>query len=155
MNPWKQVTLQADIGELLDVYGGFHDSCIVSLSYVSGNAVNTQCAMGLDRDTQAVRILFHRQWEPRVLELCFTGPRLLHLACPNELYFGEILDVFLACCQDVLPDHPDPVIVWANYDTFDVDTIRRGVYDPGDTFLVADRLKWRILEDGAENPGLM
>ncbi|NLB82032.1 MAG: hypothetical protein GX800_10590, partial [Clostridiaceae bacterium] len=42
---WKEIKTQEDIDELLDVYGGFHDSCIVSLRYESGACVTADKAM--------------------------------------------------------------------------------------------------------------
>lgn len=146
MSGWKAVRDQADIQALLEVYGGFHDACLVSLAYTSGNNVNENYAMGLNLERQEVRMVFHRQEAPKKLELCFTKPQFVHIACPGERWFGEMLDAYLSFCQDVLPNRPDPSIVWANWDGFDPASISRGSYDPNESFLVADGLHWRILE---------
>lgn len=45
MGDWHKVELQEDIDFLMETYGGFHDSCIVSLSFQSGAFVDNDMAM--------------------------------------------------------------------------------------------------------------
>ncbi len=48
---WVPIRTTNDIAELMEDYGGFHDSCIVSANYVSGAHVDERLAMhGKDRE---------------------------------------------------------------------------------------------------------
>lgn len=149
MTEWKEIRLQSDIYELLDIYSGFHDSCIVSVNYKSGTYVNEKNAMRFGNAADyELRIVFHSQWNPKIMELCFTGVRQIHLTGWRENYYDIIFDVQLSFYDGVLFGSPNRVIVWANDYDFDrnkMDTISQ---DSSDTYIVADSLKWRI---GDEN----
>ena len=43
---WVEITDNNDIDALMEKYAGFHDSCIISISYQSGNYVDERGAMG-------------------------------------------------------------------------------------------------------------
>ena len=76
MADWKEITSQDDMNELFDIYGGFHDSCIVSASYKSGAFVDDERSMHFGSPSERELLLvFHRQWEPQILEMCFSGLR--------------------------------------------------------------------------------
>ena len=42
---WTEITDNASIDKLMSDYSGFHDSCIVSISYASGSFVDANGAM--------------------------------------------------------------------------------------------------------------
>lgn len=79
-NEWKNVADQQGIEDLMKTFGGFHDSCITSLSYESGLFVDPRGAMGMGTpEGFALRMVFHSQWHPRAVELCFSGVRSFHI----------------------------------------------------------------------------
>jgi len=61
---WNCVKNRDDIKELFNIYDDFHDSCIVSLAYKSGNFVDSSNAM------------------------CF-GNRIMFLRCSQNEYCGS------------------------------------------------------------------
>ena len=146
---WTEVKNQEDIEALLTRYGGFHDSCIVSLSYKSGAYVGEDLDMGLgEAHDRELIIVFQRQWRPVGLELRFTGVRRLHLVGWEDNYFCEILDCHLAFHQNLLPGEPVETIVWADTDSFDPREIPQidDLEEPANTYIIANTLKWRIVD---------
>jgi hypothetical protein len=148
MSDWKTVDTQEDIEELMATYGDFHDACIVSVSYHSGAFVDDEGAMHFgDAADYEARVVFHCQWEPKVIELCFTGLRQFHLVGQQEHYICVILEAYLAFHEGILPGTPERVIVWSDYSWFDVEKIDNSIHEPADTYIVANALKWRIIEE--------
>ena len=93
MAEWYKIRNIEDINYLLRYYGGFHDSCIKELRYLSGMGVNEDMAMlfGESKDRQ-VEIIFQRQWAPTTVELRFTGMRIMNIAGWQRYYASEIID---------------------------------------------------------------
>lgn len=151
MTDWKEITSQDDIDGLFDIYGGFHDSCIVSVSYKSGAFVDHTQAMHFgDPSERELSVVFHRQWKPQILELCFTGLRQLHLIGWQNQYFCDIFDAHLSFYMGLLPGEPEKVIVWADYSDFNVEKINNTLHEPSDTYIIANALKWRIIDSEGE-----
>ena len=146
MADWKEITSQDDMDELFNIYGGFHDSCIVSVSYKSGAFVDGERSMhfGSPAERELV-VVFHRQWEPKILEMCFTGLRQLHLTGWQDHYLCDISDAHLSFNEGLLPGKPDKVIVWADSSYFDGENTNNTIHEPSDTYIVANALKWRII----------
>ena len=149
MSQWHQVQIQSDIDQLLETYGGFHDSCIVSLHYVSGTYVDDDNAMVFGSDDDFVlNIVFQRQWEPKGLELCFSGVRRFHITALQDNYFDDIYEAYLAFHDGILPAKycaPDRVIVWADDAGFCVNELSEAPTEPDLSYVIATRLKWRIV----------
>lgn len=152
MTDWKEITSQDDIHELLETYGGFHDSCIVSASYKSGAFVNDmKVKYGGSPSEHELFIVFHSQWNPQILEMCFTGLRQLRLAgWAHNYWCDEILDAYLSFHEGLLPGDPDRVIVWADTYDFDVKNIDNTIHEPSDTYIVANGLRWRLIDPKEE-----
>ena len=151
MTKWKEVISQDDINSLLDIYGGFHDSCIVSVSYKSGAFVDDKQAMHFGGPSEReLLVVFHRQWKPQILEMCFTGLRQLHLTGWQNNYFCDILDAHLSFYKGLLPGDPERVIVWADYWDFDVEKINNAIHEPSDTYIIANAMKLRIIYSEGE-----
>lgn len=147
MTDWKEIVSQDDIDQLLALYGDFHDSCIASLSYKSGAFVDDGRSMHFGGPSERkLSVVFHSQWEPKKLELCFTGVRQLHLTGWQDNYSCNICDAHLAFYEGLLPGKPERVIVWADYCDFDVEKINNTIHEPSDTYIVANALKWRIID---------
>ena len=129
MDKWKKIVSQEDIDELLRAYGGFHDSCIVSLNYRSGAFVDKESAMHFGSSTD------------RELRVVLTGWQ--------ENYMCDIFDAYLAFHDGLLPGEPGRVIVWADGCGFDINRLDSTVCEPAYTYIVSNMLKWRIA-DGSD-----
>lgn len=149
MSQWHQVQIQSDIDQLLETYGGFHDSCIVSLHYVSGTYVDGDNAMVFGSDDDFVlNIVFQRQWEPKGLELCFSGVRRFHVTALQDNYFDDIYEAYLAFHDGILPAKyraADRVIVWADDAGFCVNELSEAPVEPDVSYVIATGLKWRLV----------
>jgi GrpB-like predicted nucleotidyltransferase (UPF0157 family) len=139
---WNLVRSQEDIDQLMHLSGGFHDCCIVSMEYRSGNCTDSQGSMHFgDADQHEVVLLLHSQWIPPV-ELCFTGVRQLHLTGWQKDYTSEITDAHLSFSDQLLPGR---VILWAGSDCFDPTALPHTLREPSVSYIAADALRWRIL----------
>ena len=66
---------------------GFHDSCIVSANFQSGAFVDSEMSMHFgDALSHKLHVVFHRQWQPKAIELCFIGLRQFHLVGWQDIY---------------------------------------------------------------------
>jgi len=145
---WNNVATQADIDNLLECYGDFHDSCIVSATFRSGAFVDDTRAMHFgDASSCELHIVFESQWYPKTIELCFTGLRQFHLIGWQDNYSCDISCAYLAFHRNLLPGKPEQVVVWADTDWFDVNKVNNAIAEPADTYIVANALKWRVIED--------
>ena len=71
MGDWHKVELQEDIDFLMETYGGFHDSCIVSLSFQSGAFVDNDMAMHFGSPNERILgIKFVRPFSGYMVKLC-------------------------------------------------------------------------------------
>jgi len=96
---WKMLDGQTGIDDFMDLFGGFHDSCLKELQMWSGTFVNENLSMtvstGLDT---CVRILFQRQVEETsAIELLFKGVMQFHIIPHPEggdsIIYGAKLEV--------------------------------------------------------------
>lgn len=150
LDEWHEVLNRSDIDELMNEFGGFHDSCIVALNYVSGMYVDSENAMYSDGyDKYALVMTFHSQWCDFALELSFTGLRSLHLVGAQDNYSNDILGASINFYDELLPCEyvaPKRVIVWADDEHFDAHDIAEPLKEPNDTYVVAHSLKWRFVK---------
>lgn len=150
LNKWYEVSTQKDIDTLLDSYEGFHDACIVSVTYISGIYVDSEKNMHFDEyDKYQLNIVFHSQWSDYALELHFAGLRRLHLVGVQDNYGNDIFDASIKFYDNLLPSKyqtPARVIVWADREDFDINNIDSQLTEPADTYVIAHSLKWRLIE---------
>ena len=143
---WNSVNKSEDIEALLAFYGGFHDSCIKELKYVSGMKVNDEKIMlfGEAKDRH-VSIIFQRQWDPVTIELYFLGLRRMSIAGWQRNYLNEINNCYLALRNDLIAGMDDDMIVWADHTGFNPkDSFERNyLAEPMTSFIIADKLLWR------------
>lgn len=147
---WTEITDQAAIDKLMTDFGGFHDSCIVSIDYQSGNYVNKDGAMGCgDSDEHTISMILHSQWKKRI-ELCFSGVKRCGITGFRDTYFCDIYDATLEFRTDLRGKTRDEkLIVWADCENFNPLTyIDRYPLDNGCevTYVIAEKLKYRFLE---------
>ena len=145
---WIEVNDDAAIDKLMNEFGGFHDSCIVSISYSSGAYVDENGAMGDgSADEHKISMIVHSQWANAV-ELCFSGVKKCGITGFRESYFCNLYDATLEFRTDLLgKTRDDRLIVWADHSGFDPLThTERYPLDNGyeTTFIIAEKLKYRF-----------
>mgnify|MGYP004610186269 FL=1 len=147
MSCWCNIEKQEDIDLLMTTYGDFHDACITSLNYQSGVFVDDDMTMHFGgAEEQIVSVIFHRQWNPKAMELQFLGMRQMHLVGWQDNYLCDISSAYLAFHDNLLPGEPERVIIWSDKDWFDVGEIDNSIHEPSDTYIIANALRWRIIE---------
>lgn len=150
MESWIEVKTKKNIDELMSYFHGFHDSCISSIRYVTGNQVSDNKSMkfGELNDYEAI-VIFESQWGGPI-ELCFNGVRRMHLVGMEDNYFPDISGATIIFANNILPckfNLPKETIVWANDAYFDIKYIDNALTEPSITYIIAHQLKWRKLKD--------
>ena len=149
---WTEITDNSDIEKLMSDFGGFHDSCIVSISYSSGAYVDENGGMGDgSADEHTISMIVQSQWKNGV-EMCFSGVRKCCITGFRESYFCDLFDAALEFRTDLLgKTRDDSLIVWASCSNFDPKAYtERYPLDNGyeTTYIIAEKLKYRFLEQG-------
>lgn len=133
---WNDITNQSDLEDFMNLFGGFHDSCIKEFKYISGAFVDEDLSMYPTNDMRSLRIIFQRQYDnPAVIEMEFTGLRKL-VVCPlDENYTCEILDATM-----ILNDNG--VYWYDSYGLTDNDLINyKG------TLICSSKVRWRVADE--------
>lgn len=98
---WNHIRAQTDIDNLMNVYGGFHDSCIKEMYYAGSGYVNSGFGM-CNTKNATLKILFQRQYDnPCVLELMFNGVVSLNLKEPKNA-FPDIYGTTILLDNDII-----------------------------------------------------
>ena len=128
---WHYIENADDIAELMEIYGGFHDSVIKEVSYISGESYDAaQKVMYLNTaGAKQVKIVFNSDWAEE-LEMILLAPRIIHLVPGEENYLSTLMDASVII-QDC--------IVYF-YDS-DIDTIEDNY---NGTYFKSMGLMWRI-----------
>jgi hypothetical protein len=130
---WIEVSSQADLDELMDTFGSFHDGCLKEMRLWTETFVQPSLSMsvGLGWDHHA-RFLFQRQWAtPSAIEIQFDEIRGINVAPAPPNYDSSIFGATLLLL--------DSVFYWAEV----------GIWKPDDpdcndvTWVAAGRMKWR------------
>ena len=153
---WTEVNDNTSIEKLMEDFGGFHDSCIVSVNYASGASVDENGGMSDgNSDEHTVSMVLHSQWK-KPLEMFFSGVKKCCITGFRESYFCDIFGATLGFRTDLLgKTRDDKLIVWADWDdgNFDPKT-HKDIFplDNGNevTYIIAEGLKYRFLENGSE-----
>ena len=89
---WNKINTSEDIDNFLNLFGGFHDSCLKELYMWTDSYVDDDLSMGMSSGTN-VRILFQRQYEQfSAVELLFEGVTQFHITPNPENYDSIIFD---------------------------------------------------------------
>jgi hypothetical protein len=132
---WHNLFNENDIKNLMEIYGGFHDSCVCELSYKSGLYVTSELAMQPIECDRLLRVVFHRQYRnPMAIEIEFNKLIKFNLRPTEEGYSSEILDVsfFFEAGK----------IFWGDSEYYKT---QRDEYDG--TWIIADSAKWRTVDE--------
>ena len=150
MISWNKVITQSDVDSLLEIYGGFHDACIINLNYTSGANVDESLSMiyGAPEDSK-VSVVFKRQWKPASVELLFEGMRKMNIAGWQNNYSCDIIHCYLAFHNDLIKGLDQNLIVWADSCSFNPKELpdRKILQEPMTTYIISNSLKWRIIAD--------
>lgn len=149
---WIEIRDEVGIDKLMEDFYGFHDSCIVSINYISGNFVDENRAMGCgDENCYTLVMRVDSQFGKR-LEMRFDGVRKCCLTGFREDFFCDIFDATLEFRTDLLgKTRDDRLIVWANVAGFDprVYQERYPLNNSYETaYIIANTLEYRFLEEG-------
>lgn len=148
---FREIRTEQDIDDLMTIYHGFHDSVIAAVSYRSGYAVGSDRSVD-QYGNHNVSVIFHSQWDPRLVELCFENVRKIYINGLRENYMNIIDDATL-CFRDItisdeiMGEMTKHGILWADYSDFDISDLDQSAAEYDMTFILADSLKWRIIED--------
>lgn len=146
---WTEVTDDSAIDKLMSDYGGFHDSCIVSISYTSGAYVDENgCMSDGTSDEHTLSMVVHSQWS-KPLEMRFSGVKKCCVTGFRECYFCDIFGATLMFRTDLLvKTRDDRLIVWADCENFDPKTYQEKYpLDNGCeiSYIIAEKLKYRYV----------
>ena len=147
---WNEIKNENDIESLLTLYGGFHDSCIVSVNYKSGAYVDDNGGMANGELLEhSVEIVLHSQWNTPI-ELRFTGVRKYSVVGWQDNYFCDIFGVYLNFHTDLLgKTRDDRLIVWADDSCFDPSVYKEEKLISDNsancTYVIAEKMFWRLM----------
>lgn len=135
---WQELKQQADIDELMRVFGSFHDSCLKELAIRNREFVTQTLAMSFDNPS-AVRLLFQRQFHnPTAIELQFEAVENF-----NWLHNKPLDDASCSLIYQAVFFQQAGLIYWAE----DIDW-QLTVEDRNDfRWIAAKSAKWRIVEN--------
>ena len=149
---WNEIKNELDIETLMNEYGGFHDSCIVSINYHSGAFVDDKGTMAFGGLLEhCIEMILHSQWK-NPIELRFTGVRKCNIVGWEDNYFCDIFGASLNFHSDLLgKTRDDRLIVWADSDGFNPAnyTEENPISTDGkhSTYVIAEKLFWRIMTE--------
>jgi hypothetical protein len=145
---WLEVKHKGDIDYLLQQYGGFYDACLVRTEYNSGAHVdeNETLFYGGPADRE-IHMIFQRQWEPKTIDLWFTGVKRVNIAGWQQDYQCDIYGCYLDFRGDL--QMGQNLIVWSDYKEFDPQEQKgKGILEePMQSFVIAKGLRWRFLRE--------
>lgn len=146
MDSWKTIETETDIETLLETYFGFHDACIISVSYQSGITLDHKGTMFFPNAcAHQMLIRCQSQMARETLELLFIGLRQARLVGWEDNYLCLMSDAYLSFAYALLPGEPKKQIVWASSGWFDPKKMENAIREPADSYVVANELRWRLL----------
>ncbi len=146
---WNEIKNEKDIENLMNEYGGFHDSCIVSVNYQSGTYVDRDGGTVFSGPSEhSVNMVIHSEWFAPV-ELRFIGVRKCSIVGWQDDFCGDIYGAHIGFHSDLLgKTRDDKLIVWADKSGFDPSdyTEENIISRSGNnhTYVVAEKMFWRF-----------
>jgi len=134
---WRPLVSQADLDQLMHVFGGFHDGCIREAHIWTESFVDTGMRMSCasDLDTR-LRLLIQRQWkDPSAIELLFEQVITFHLQPSPENYDSIIFGAAMLC--------RDGTFYWAEDSGWTPDSPKRD----DASWIAAKKLSWRDVSE--------
>lgn len=145
---WNEIKCEEDIKELMLEYCGFHDSCIVSINYSSGAAVDENNAMGNGEPEKHTILMTLNSQMRKPIELLFKGVRKCSIVGWEDNYFCDIFGAYLSFNSDLLgKTRDDRLIVWSDDEYFNpAEYSERELISQSrknSTYIIAETLFWR------------
>ena len=91
LSGWNYIESGEDIDFLMNEYGGFHDSVLKEMTYVSGDFVEDNRMTLQPVGNKQVRLVFNSDWAKEI-EIILLSPRVCHLVPGEENYLADISD---------------------------------------------------------------
>ncbi len=132
---WNILKTEADIGNLLNEFGYFHDGCIKEMRYLSGAYVKPNLSMMPITNKRILSIIFQRQFQdPTVIEVEFSRlVRLNLLTCDDDNYTSTLFEI----CMFL----ENGLIYWGESPEFkDERENYKGIW------ICAEEAKWRVAD---------
>lgn len=155
MNIWKEIGNKEDVETLMNYFQWFHDSCIISLQYKSGNTVLDDGAMTFPKETDVVaNVVLQSQFECKKIELEFIGVYRMHLLgfgenFDNGLLYGASI-LFLKNYKSSTYAKAKTVTAWVDYDYDEEngETIEFSYEDEefDGSYIIASKIRWRAFD---------
>lgn len=145
----REIKDERDIEDLMRSCVGFHDSCIVSVSYSSGAYVDENNGMANGEPLEHTLTLILHSQQCRPISLFFRGVRKFSVIGWEDNYFCDIFGAYLAFRTDLLGKcRDDRLILWADRNSFDPAAYAETKLLPnhGSTYIIAEKLFWEIKE---------
>ncbi len=135
MSIWNSVRNSEEITELMDNFGGFDKSCIISVAYKSGAYVG-EIGEHFINDDMTVSVVLQRKSLGYVqsIELFFRDIKLLRLEPLGSNYECYLTDASVKC--------ENGIVTFTNWDDFD--TINA---DAGVLIIKAGSMMWRDVSE--------
>jgi hypothetical protein len=132
---WNEINTLVDLETFMTKFGGFHDSCIKELKYISGAFVSSDLSMNPINSTRTVKIIIQRQYkDPMAVEMEFAGLQNLVLAPADENFTCELegASMFIN----------DGKVYW-----YDSDSVENPIEGYDGTWICANRVRWRNADE--------
>ena len=131
---WRYVDSSKDVEELMSATGGFHDSCLKCLDYVSGAKVLENNSMVPIDDIRRVTMIYDSQW-CKPIEMVFEGVLALNLRPAEDNYVSIVFGASVIL--------KDETVYF--YDEYDEKKLTEPESYPG-TWIKAFSLRWRLIK---------
>jgi len=129
---WNVINSQVDIDNLMECFGGFHDSCLKEIWFTTGTYVNEDLSMSMINEPSA-RAIFQRQGKaPSVIEIEFNNIVKINI---KPVYEGYSTDIFSAIINKV-----DDTYYWADWDGW---SLQKSNGENECTWIASKQIKWR------------
>jgi len=133
---WNEIKNKADIDYLCDIYDGFHDSCIVNITYNSTAYVDDEYSMHMSIGNHFTILKLQRQTpNPKTIELMFENVLKMNIAVKNEDFCDALSEALLK--------YENEMFIWAEYEDYSSDIL---FSNNKLTWIASKKLKWRIVD---------
>lgn len=151
---WQEVRNNAEIADLMEQFGGFHDSCITGIVYESGAYVDKKNCMRMGEALPySVTLRLQSQW-CKPIELLFLGVRKCSIVGYPCGWFCNLYGAHLAFHTDLCGNMTgitgvERLLVWADDSDFRPADYRETTLPDQNsyTYIIAERLFWQFTEE--------
>lgn len=128
---WNYIESNSDIEWLMEEYGGFHDSILKEMSYISGEYVDDKGMRLNEIGNKQIKLIYNSDWAEEI-EMVLLSPRICHVIPGEENDMSVLYDasMFIKDC-----------VVYF-YDSYIEDI----TYDYSGTYFKALGIRWRYVK---------